>query len=86
MKFDKIELIFNSKAFFSSRFASLRSAWKGLDQARLHLTLSQHIIFWQNQILCGAIESNVNEFDPIPPRPSEARQSGPRIQGAIVKK
>ena len=30
---------------FYGRFASLRSAWKGLDQARLHLTLSRHIIF-----------------------------------------
>ena len=30
---------------FYGRFASLRSAWKGLDQARLHLTLSRHVKF-----------------------------------------
>ena len=43
----------------------------------------------QNQILCAARESNVNELDRIPSRPSEARQRGPRILGAkpnILKK
>ena len=30
-----------------TRFASLRLAWKELDQARLYLTLTYHIIFPQ---------------------------------------
>ena len=45
----------------------LRSAWKGLDQAHLHLTLSRHIIFGFAKRLCAARESNVNELDPILP-------------------
>ena len=35
--------------------------------------------FWK---LCDMRESNVNQVNPIPSRPSEARQSGPRILGA----
>ena len=30
---------------FYGRFALLHSAWRGLDQVRLHLTLLRHIIF-----------------------------------------
>ena len=39
----------------------------------------------QNQLLYAARESNVNELAPIPSRPSERRQSGPRILGAKPK-
>ena len=38
----------------------------------------------QNQRLCAARESNVNELDPIPSRSSEARQSGHRSHRILV--
>ena len=40
----------------------------------------------QKQTLCGARESSKNECSSNQKRPSEARQSGPRILGAKLNK
>merc|ERR1711888_235042 len=42
--FDSLAAAYSDRGGFYGRFASLRSALKGLDQARLHLTLSRQLI------------------------------------------
>ena len=40
-----IHIAYHLRLNMLTRFASLHSVWKGLDQASLHLILSLHIIF-----------------------------------------
>ena len=80
---------------FKGYFASLRSAWKILDQACLYLTLMRNVIFILPQdsraILTRFAHPRrdwlklIYELDPIPSKQSKVRQNGPRIRGQKKK-